>query len=606
MDKTGFLQGAITRARRAVAVAAVLLLVVLGLSSVLVLRGEAQQREALASRFDTRLATAASFIEAYLVDVFQREKALSTRVFTGSVGGDEFARTAAEHGFSAAVLLDANGRLLASQPANPDLIGSDLGRKYTHLRSAVSGAPAVSGVVPSAVSGTPVIGFAVPFPSPQGQRVFSGAYAVKATPIAVFLPTATPFRSAQNLIIDDSGLIVASSETDDIGRPLSQAHPVLAGIKSTSYLGTGDQRQYVSRGLIPGTTWTLVFTVRTDELFAPLNTSSRWIPWLALAAFAATALSALAGAYPFLAQRARLVDSEARRRAILDTAGDGFVSMDQDGRISEWNTAAAALLGWNASEVLGQDLAQLIIPAPQRQAHCEAVQRFLTTGLTALPATPVRVQALHRDGTQRDVEFTLSRMRWERGWQFHAFLRDISDRIEHEAQLQTIALTDPLTGLANRRAALARLEQALARGGRHDSPVAVLYIDVNQFKTVNDTYGHAAGDAVLIGISERLRATFRTEDTMARLGGDEFLVICEDLAHPTDAQILTERTRAALAQPYSISGRVLNVTASVGLALSDSTSTAETLLNQADQQMYTAKATHKTFAEMTGPSAPHP
>jgi diguanylate cyclase (GGDEF)-like protein/PAS domain S-box-containing protein len=589
------------QARRGVWAAAVVLLVVVCGAGGLIAWSQAAQRASLAARFDARQATAVRFIEAFIAEVFGRERALAGRSFPGPVTGAGFARVAADQGYAAAVLLDAAGRMLASQPANPASVGKDM-TGYAHLRTAVGGAAAVSGVVPSAVLGQPVIGFAVPFPTATGRRVFSGAYAVEETPLAPFVRNATPFATARVLIVDTAGVIVTGDRTGDGGQPLTEASPRLAGVTAaTSFLGNGPDAQYVTQSAVAGTPWRLIIAVDADELFAPLTGPGRWIPWLALAALTLAAVLILA---VYLLARARLLESEARRRTIIDTAGDAFLGMDEHGTITEWNAAATHLLGWAATEAIGRPLADLVVPPEQRQAHLAALARFLTTGQTALPAGAVHVQALHRDGTRVDVEFTLSRLHWESRWHFHAFLRDISERLEHEAQLHTLARTDALTGLANRRAALDRLDQALARADRHAAPVSVIYIDVDLFKAINDQHGHAAGDAVLIEIAARLRATFRTEDTLARLGGDEFLVVCEDLHNRDDAQLLADRTQMALSQPYPIAGKRLDITASVGLGLSEPTSTADHLLAHADANMYDAKTTRQALATITKPLQP--
>jgi len=600
----GSLSDNMRRVRRAVATVGVLLLVLLSAGAALIVRIEAQQRDALTSRFDSRQATAGRFIEAYVTEVFERERALATRSFAGAISKQEFARTAAEHSYAAAVLLDARGLLLASQPENPGTLGANLGVRYRHLGFAVAGRPAVSGVVPSAVTGLPVVGFAVPFQTTSGRRVFSGATLVEDTPIAPFIRNATPFRTASTVVVDAGGIIIASNQPATAGRPLSQANPEMARISApTSYYGSGAQRRYLSQSPIPGTPWKLVFVVGTDELFAPLEGGALYLPWLALGAFAVAAILALSMSYPYLTQRARLVESEARRRAILDTAGDAFISMDQKGQITEWNTAATVLLGWSVTEAVGKDLADLIIAPGQRQAHRAGLARFLSTGHQSLPPGAIHVQAQRRDGALLEVEFSLSRLLWEHGWHFHAFIRDISERLEHDTQLRRFALTDALTGLSNRRAALDRLDQAVARSARHHKTVAVIFVDVDRFKNVNDTHGHAAGDAVLIEVAARLHATFRTEDTIARLGGDEFLAICEDLASPEAARVLAERIRVVLAQRYLVAGHSLPITASVGLAVSDRDSTAEGLLGRADAEMYGAKAARRTFDEITDPAA---
>ena len=125
---------------------------------------------------------------------------------------------------------------------------------------------------------------------------------------------------------------------------------------------------------------------------------------------------------------------------------------------------------------------------------------------------------------------------------------------------------------------------------------------VDRFKAVNDSHGHAAGDTVLTIVADRLRATFRTEDTIARFGGDEFVVVCEDLATLEAVDTLVTRTRSALAQPYAIAGAHLRLTASVGAASSDGHTTVERLLHHADAEMYDAKATLETLAALAGAS----
>ena len=163
-----------------------------------------------------------------------------------------------------------------------------------------------------------------------------------------------------------------------------------------------------------------------------------------------------------------------------------------------------------------------------------------------------------------------------------------ADLRRSKQELHVMALTDSLTGLANRRAFMDQLDQSHARALRHNSPVCVLFCDVDRFKTINDTYGHAAGDDVLREVAHRLRGHFRTEDTVGRLGGDEFAVICENGSGFTD--ILLNRLRDTLATPYWVNGDLIAATVSVGIAspLPDETSTQ--MLERADSTMYQAKA----------------
>jgi PAS domain-containing protein len=332
----------IRRAQQVVAAATVALVVVVSVAALLIVRGEHQQNQGLVDRFNTRQAVGAQFIEAYVRSVHERERTLAGHLYSGPVNLSSFAASTGDQGFDAAVLLDDRGRLLASRPANPKAVGQDLSARYAHLRAAVTAnTPAVSGVVPSAIQGDPIVGFAVPFATPSGRRVFSGAYAVADTPVAMFARSATPFRTAQVFITDAAGNIVAGRDATTDGRPLAAVDAQLASLPvPKGFTGAGDERRYVSAGPIAGTPWRLILTVRTSELYAPLDTPARWLSWLALAAFALTTLLALGVLYPYLTQRARLVDSESRHRAILNTANDAFVSMDSHGTIIAWNTAA--------------------------------------------------------------------------------------------------------------------------------------------------------------------------------------------------------------------------------------------------------------------------
>ena len=159
---------------------------------------------------------------------------------------------------------------------------------------------------------------------------------------------------------------------------------------------------------------------------------------------------------------------------------------------------------------------------------------------------------------------------------------------EREEELHVMALTDSLTGLANRRAFMEKLDQAHARAVRHQSPVCVLFCDIDRFKTINDSFGHAAGDAVLREVSSRLLQHFRAEDTVGRLGGDEFAVIVEDDSAFTE--VLLDRLRDLMAVPYTVAGQLIAASVSVGMASPRDGESSAQLLDRADSTMYQAKA----------------
>jgi diguanylate cyclase (GGDEF)-like protein len=168
-------------------------------------------------------------------------------------------------------------------------------------------------------------------------------------------------------------------------------------------------------------------------------------------------------------------------------------------------------------------------------------------------------------------------------------VRDASQAATHRA------LYDPLSGLPNRILLHERLTDALAKSREHEARVAVLFIDLDRFKQVNDHFGHAAGDHLLTAVAERLRAAVRTEDLLARLGGDEFVVVCPQVTYTGEAETIAERLLMALAHPFFVKNEELGVSASVGIAFSDNTSkgrkeSADTLLHDADAAMYRAKS----------------
>jgi diguanylate cyclase (GGDEF)-like protein len=170
-------------------------------------------------------------------------------------------------------------------------------------------------------------------------------------------------------------------------------------------------------------------------------------------------------------------------------------------------------------------------------------------------------------------------------------IEDITDRRRMDERLQRQAHFDSLTGLPNRVLFFDRLNYALAQAKRHGRPVALLFVDVDRFKIVNDTLGHAMGDKLLQGIAECLRHAVRAEDTVARLGGDEFAIVLPRLERPEHAALVAEKALTCLARPFVLEGREVVTSASIGVALSSSDgSDAQSLLKRADKAMFQAKA----------------
>ena len=223
----------------------------------------------------------------------------------------------------------------------------------------------------------------------------------------------------------------------------------------------------------------------------------------------------------------------------------------------------------------------------------------LPAGFGASPGT-AEVRLRHHEGHWVWTEVRVAPVAAEGGGPaaVDALVRDISDRKALEQSLAQRGLHDPLTGLPNRTLLLDRLEGAIARSRRSGSNVAVLLLDVDRFKLVNDTYGHAAGDELLRTLAGRLAGVVRATDTVGRIGGDEFVVVCDGVSTPVDAVEMCERVRLPLCQPVRVGEGQVQVSGSIGLAIGGPESTPEQLLGEADAAMYRAKEQGRNRAEV--------
>ncbi|HEY5898901.1 MAG TPA: diguanylate cyclase [Burkholderiales bacterium] len=289
--------------------------------------------------------------------------------------------------------------------------------------------------------------------------------------------------------------------------------------------------------------------------------------------------------------RRRLHEAHARLEAALD--GSNIALWDTDLRTGRvyLSDAWSAMLGGPAGDTVSTvgELLRLVHVddlEATRQASLEVMK-----GLRPYYALEHRVRA--RDG---EWKWILSRGRvTERDPASGRALRmigtnvDITERKTIEQALQSVAHTDPLTGLANRLLFLDRLRGALARARRHGTQIAVLYIDLDDFKQVNDSLGHAAGDALLRDFALRLRTCVRASDTVARFGGDEFVVLLEELKERDDAARVAEKIVEGAQRPFRIEGQDCRVSASVGIATSSGDVNDDELLKRADAALYAAK-----------------
>jgi diguanylate cyclase (GGDEF)-like protein/PAS domain S-box-containing protein len=285
-----------------------------------------------------------------------------------------------------------------------------------------------------------------------------------------------------------------------------------------------------------------------------------------------------------LQMAAQLHMSEARLRAMLTHANDAIVSMDDRGRVTEWNPAAERLFGWSMEEALGQPLSSLIVPPPLRQCHDDGIACFLARGGAAM-ASRLELPAVRRDGQEMTIELSWSGAQLGGTWEFTGFMHDITERKHLEATLNTMALHDALTGLLNRRAFMEALDKAVHHLNRHGTPAALLFLDLDGFKRLNDTQGHQAGDKALVAVAQALRSGVRKNDIVGRLGGDEFVILADGIGDFQQASVMAQKLLQEVKAAVPSSG----LSCSVGVALACPLHTPTQLLQQADDAMYWAK-----------------
>lgn len=281
--------------------------------------------------------------------------------------------------------------------------------------------------------------------------------------------------------------------------------------------------------------------------------------------------------------------SQARFLSIAASLPEAVVCACTAGRITFWNAAAEGLFGWPAAEALGLPLS-ILIPEPQRAAHEAGLARIAAGGPGRLFGQRVELTAQRRDGALFPVELSFSTWEDGTGAGFGAVIRDLTERRRYEARLRHLADHDGLTGLPNRALLHRRLEHAASEAARGTRPAALLLVDLDHFKDVNDLLGHSAGDRMLVEAAARLRACAREGDTVARLGGDEFALLLPGLGEPAAAAAVADRVVAALEKPFWLDVRLVHAGASVGVALAGRDGTeADEILAAADLALYRAK-----------------
>jgi diguanylate cyclase (GGDEF)-like protein/PAS domain S-box-containing protein len=287
---------------------------------------------------------------------------------------------------------------------------------------------------------------------------------------------------------------------------------------------------------------------------------------------------------------------EARFSALVENSSDLVTIVDRDGTILFQSPSVARVLGWDADSTEGTSFVAAFHDSDQQRWR--TIVDFLVEESDGEMVGEWQVR--HADGSWRFLQSIVTNLIHEPsigGLVLNS--RDVTDQKTLEDQLRHQAFHDQLTGLANRALFAEHLDQALRRQSRIGGELAVLFIDLDEFKTVNDLHGHTLGDELLKQAAERLRTTLRTADAIARIGGDEFAALFEGVTLGLDTSAATERVIESFAQPFLINSLEVFVTASMGMALNDSgTESAEDLIRNADLAMYAAKSTNKGCCEV--------
>ncbi|OGB30651.1 MAG: diguanylate cyclase [Burkholderiales bacterium RIFCSPLOWO2_12_FULL_61_40] len=314
-----------------------------------------------------------------------------------------------------------------------------------------------------------------------------------------------------------------------------------------------------------------------------------------------------------LAEQQRIEGQAALREAalhtqtILDHMVDGVITIDAKGRMESFNKAASRMFGYAPEEVLGRNV-NMLMPEPHHSQHDGYLQHYHMTGEARVMGAPREVEGRRRDGSLFPMSLSISKI--ARGGQpiFIGLVRDVTERRQYEDEIRRLAFYDPLTGLANRRLLMDRLKHAIVTSDRSGQHGALMFLDLDHFKLLNDSLGHDVGDLLLQQVAARLQSCVREVDSVARLGGDEFVVLLEGLSpfpHEAAAQseVIALKILDALGQAYTLRQHNHSSTPSIGIVLfMHGHETMDDVLKKADVAMYQAKAAGRNTVRFFDPA----
>lgn len=285
-----------------------------------------------------------------------------------------------------------------------------------------------------------------------------------------------------------------------------------------------------------------------------------------------------------------LIEQARYTQAIIDNMVDGLITIDAQGNVQSFNVAAQRIFGYAKEEILGQSVRQLM-PKPHADRHDAYLRNYQATGEKNIIGGAREMQGVRKDGTIFPLEIAISQIVHQGQARYVGLVNDITERKQHEANLQYLATHDALTGLPNRTLFMDRLSHEIARAQRDTGLIGVLLLDLDNFKVVNDSFGHHQGDTLLIELATRLRGSLRGGDTVARLGGDEYAVMMVGVEDEAQVCNAAKRLLKVVSEPVWVNAQEFTPTTSIGYCVfPKDAQDAATLLRHADAAMYAAKA----------------
>ncbi|MES9947234.1 MAG: sensor domain-containing diguanylate cyclase [Candidatus Thiodiazotropha sp.] len=287
----------------------------------------------------------------------------------------------------------------------------------------------------------------------------------------------------------------------------------------------------------------------------------------------------------------QLKKSEARFKSIAMATREGIIIIDSEARIQFWNPASEKILGYTSADVADQNIHELLVPERLRSIANQHFNRFVVQYGKDFESWTKHLQAVRKNGEETLLELTVSPFEGLNGWQALGSFRDIAHQKLEEERLRFLASHDPMTGLYNRRGLTERFVQDLRRAKRYNHPIALLLLDVDNLKKINDSFGHHIGDEVLHRISDIIEYAVRDVDYVSRFGGDEFIVVLGE-TQLDQAMITAERIRKRAAKEIHCidDGQEMSVTVSVGVSMFPGHGhDLDSLIEVADSALYRAK-----------------